>query len=154
MIVFIYFTLIFKAGYAYFISIVCIIQKLNGNKHGNTKSPFVYLENFDVWINSVYLCWPNPEPSWVLLGYITNQKPSALFRIVNVRPDMHNPSNPFQAASTSFVSAVSSQTRLFRCIYSTRISQRFVFNLNLIFPLVPLILISIFELFYVSLTHI
>eukprot|EP01147_Barroeca_monosierra_P002486 gene2486-5416_t len=56
---------------------------------------------------SVYLCWPNPEPSWVLLGYITNQKPSALFRIVNVRPDMHNPSNPFQAASTSFVSAES-----------------------------------------------
>lgn len=30
---------------------------------------------------AVYLCWPKPEPSWYLLGFFGNEKPSVIFRI-------------------------------------------------------------------------
>ena len=30
---------------------------------------------------SVYLCWANPEPCWQYLGFICNEKPSAIFKI-------------------------------------------------------------------------
>ena len=33
---------------------------------------------------SVYFCWPKMQTSWHLLGYISNQKPSAIFKIAKV----------------------------------------------------------------------
>lgn len=37
---------------------------------------------------SIYIGWPSPEAgiSWQLLGYISNQKPSAIFKLVRVKP--------------------------------------------------------------------
>jgi hypothetical protein len=39
---------------------------------------------------AVYLGWPNPEPphepSWQLLGFISNDKPSAIFKLARTRP--------------------------------------------------------------------
>eukprot|EP00730_Choanoeca_flexa_P018285 TRINITY_DN8883_c0_g2_i2.p1 TRINITY_DN8883_c0_g2~~TRINITY_DN8883_c0_g2_i2.p1 ORF type:complete len:201 (+),score=32.76 TRINITY_DN8883_c0_g2_i2:180-782(+) len=43
----------------------------------------------------IYLCWPNPEPSWHYLGFVSNDKPSALFRIAKVRPQSTVDVNPF-----------------------------------------------------------
>eukprot|EP00045_Choanoeca_perplexa_P008336 m.77086 g.77086 ORF g.77086 m.77086 type:complete len:201 (-) comp14451_c0_seq1:1794-2396(-) len=43
----------------------------------------------------IYLCWPNPEPSWHYLGFVSNEKPSALFRIAKVRPQSTLDVNPF-----------------------------------------------------------
>ena len=33
---------------------------------------------------SVYFCWPKPQPTWSLLGFISNEKPSAIFKIAKV----------------------------------------------------------------------
>lgn len=40
---------------------------------------------------SIYIGWPSSEPegggvSWQLLGFISNQKPSAIFKLVKVKP--------------------------------------------------------------------
>eukprot|EP00128_Syssomonas_multiformis_P016499 Colp12_sorted_trinity150504_noHs@31276 len=43
---------------------------------------------------SVYFNWPTPEPAWQYLGYISNEKPSAIFKISGVRPKNTTP-NPF-----------------------------------------------------------
>jgi len=39
---------------------------------------------------SVYFSWPNPTspPSWQLLGFITNQKPSVIFKITKLKPTL------------------------------------------------------------------
>lgn len=38
---------------------------------------------------SVYFSWPEPlrPPSWIYLGYISNQKPSAVFRVSTLKSD-------------------------------------------------------------------
>ena len=33
---------------------------------------------------SVYFCWPKMQSSWHLLGFISNEKPSAIFKISKV----------------------------------------------------------------------
>jgi len=45
---------------------------------------------------SIFLAWPSPdggEAGWQYLGYITNDKPSAIFRISGTKPQelVHNP---------------------------------------------------------------
>jgi len=44
---------------------------------------------------SVYLCWPVPEPSWHLLGFISNDKPSAIFKIAKPKQTATPSVNPF-----------------------------------------------------------
>ena len=48
---------------------------------------------------SIYIGWPGPDGtidgvSWQLLGYITNDKPSAIFKIARIKP-IEAPLNPF-----------------------------------------------------------
>eukprot|EP00049_Salpingoeca_infusionum_P008560 m.142030 g.142030 ORF g.142030 m.142030 type:complete len:189 (+) comp14047_c0_seq5:208-774(+) len=33
----------------------------------------------------IYICWPTHEPSWQYVGFICNEKPSALFRLSDVQ---------------------------------------------------------------------
>lgn len=42
---------------------------------------------------AVYFAWPGPEPSWQLLGYISNQKPSAIFKVSQLHKASET--NPF-----------------------------------------------------------
>ena len=44
---------------------------------------------------AIYLCWPFPEPSWQLLGFLSNDKPSAIFRISGIRPPSEIMAVPF-----------------------------------------------------------
>ncbi|XP_067936097.1 protein Hikeshi-like [Watersipora subatra] len=46
---------------------------------------------------SVHFCWP--ETGWSLLGFITNEKPSVIFKISGLKPGAAT-SNPFSAHST------------------------------------------------------
>ncbi|XP_006824818.1 protein OPI10 homolog, partial [Saccoglossus kowalevskii] len=61
---------------------------------------------------SVHFSWPSPEgPQWQLLGHISNQKPSAIFKITKIKPDDLLSSGPFgmMAAQQSFQSNTISQ---------------------------------------------
>ncbi|KAK3101071.1 hypothetical protein FSP39_000736 [Pinctada imbricata] len=45
---------------------------------------------------AVYFCFPNPQgQSWMLLGHLTNQKPSAIFKISNLKSGDSVSFNPF-----------------------------------------------------------
>lgn len=46
---------------------------------------------------AVYFSWPSPlGQNWMLLGFITNDKPSAIFKITNFKTaDINNSSHPF-----------------------------------------------------------
>lgn len=46
---------------------------------------------------SIFLGWSHPEPSWQLLGFLTNDKPSAIFRIQKTKP-LASEDNPFAEA--------------------------------------------------------
>ena len=49
---------------------------------------------------SVYFGWPSPESggiSWQYLGYISNDKPSAIFKITKLKAAEHISTNPFSS---------------------------------------------------------
>jgi len=52
----------------------------------------------DGYGGSVYFCWPKMQTSWHLLGYISNEKPSAIFKITKVKL-LEGGHNPFQTMS-------------------------------------------------------
>lgn len=56
---------------------------------------------------SVYFSWPNPvaPPTWQFLGYISNQKPSAIFKITKLKTD-HTAVNPFAPQPVSHVAQI------------------------------------------------
>ncbi|KFM59603.1 hypothetical protein X975_24179, partial [Stegodyphus mimosarum] len=56
---------------------------------------------------SVYFSWPDPNaaPSWQLLGFITNAKPSAIFRISKLKPEQ-NLTTPFGEQPISHVAQI------------------------------------------------
>ncbi|XP_070564915.1 protein Hikeshi-like [Ptychodera flava] len=61
---------------------------------------------------SVFFSWPSPEgPQWQLLGHISNQKPSAIFKITKVKPEDIIKSGPFgmMAAQANFQNNTISQ---------------------------------------------
>lgn len=33
---------------------------------------------------AIYLCWPKPTPAWFMLGHISNDKPSVIFKVAKV----------------------------------------------------------------------
>ncbi|XP_065072153.1 protein Hikeshi-like [Rhopilema esculentum] len=47
---------------------------------------------------SVYFCWPKMQTSWHLLGFISNEKPSAIFKISKVKL-LEGGHNPFSEMS-------------------------------------------------------
>ena len=56
-------------------------------------------------ILSVYFSWPDPmsPPSWQLLGFITNNKPSAIFKITKLKPTLGS-GNPVPTFGTGQIS--------------------------------------------------
>ncbi len=61
---------------------------------------------------SIFFGWPSPEGiSWQLLGFISNQKPSAIFKISGVKPTVSDV-NPFGASMMATVGNISSTTAL------------------------------------------
>lgn len=62
----------------------------------------------DVLGGSVYFSWPDPNaaPSWQLLGFITNLKPSAIFKISKLKPDPSNIVTPFGVQPISHVAQI------------------------------------------------
>ncbi len=75
---------------------------------------------------SVYLCTSNPEPSWQYLGFISNEKPSAIFK---VKMD----SGPSAGENPFGMMAVSPSVRqvLFPCLTQFSATRRSVSALNL-----------------------
>ncbi|GIY03855.1 protein OPI10 homolog [Caerostris darwini] len=56
---------------------------------------------------SVYFSWPDPNaaPTWQLLGFISNTKPSAIFKISKLKPDT-NMTTPFGVQPISHVAQI------------------------------------------------
>lgn len=56
---------------------------------------------------SVYFSWPDPEnpPAWLLLGHISNTKPSAIFKIASLKAKKST-SHPFGVGSISHVAQI------------------------------------------------
>jgi len=59
----------------------------------------------DGYGGSVYFSWPDPmsPPSWQLLGFITNNKPSAIFKITKLKPTLGS-GNPVPTFGTGQIS--------------------------------------------------
>eukprot|EP00116_Pleurobrachia_bachei_P011334 sb/3471596/ len=57
---------------------ICNVTVVTGTHHivVFTTEPFP-----DGYGGAIYFNWPNPEPVWQYLGYITNEKPSAIFKV-------------------------------------------------------------------------
>lgn len=55
----------------------------------------------------VYFSWPDPVavPSWQLLGHISNVKPSAIFKIANLKKDTISP-HPFMQQQVSHLAQI------------------------------------------------
>eukprot|EP00039_Didymoeca_costata_P005132 m.78759 g.78759 ORF g.78759 m.78759 type:complete len:194 (-) comp12688_c0_seq1:1656-2237(-) len=47
---------------------------------------------------SIYFGWPGAEVSWQLLGFLTNEKPSAIFKISGTKPVVTD-ANPFHGVA-------------------------------------------------------
>lgn len=60
---------------------------------------------------SIFLYWPSIDEEWQLLGHISNDKPSAIFRITGVKPTASGgasgAANPFQAYQMNYNEGVS-----------------------------------------------
>lgn len=59
----------------------------------------------DGYGGAVFLNVPSPEngeSTWLLLGHITNQKPSAIFKISGLKHDSRSPQNAFMPSNTAF----------------------------------------------------
>ena len=62
---------------------------------------------------SIFFGWPSADGgiAWQLLGFISNQKPSAIFKISNVKPSTSDV-NPFGASMMASLGSLSSTTAL------------------------------------------
>ena len=62
---------------------------------------------------SIFFGWPSPEGgiAWQLLGFISNLKPSAIFKISNVKPAVSD-TNPFGASMIASLGNLSMTTAL------------------------------------------
>eukprot|EP00048_Salpingoeca_helianthica_P004465 m.77074 g.77074 ORF g.77074 m.77074 type:complete len:198 (-) comp13204_c0_seq1:20-613(-) len=61
---------------------------------------------------AVYLCWNNPDPLWLYLGFISNEKPSAMYKIDFKAAVGDGGANPFGAAFMQASSGVQAQVGL------------------------------------------
>ena len=76
--------------------------------------------NFGV---AVYLYWLNPDPCWQYLGFISNDKPSAIFKLNYARKVADPGLNPFgQIASSASVRAIERRLRTHGLSLSSDIS--------------------------------
>jgi len=57
---------------------------------------------------SVFFSWPdaNAPPSWLYLGHISNQKPSAIFKISKLKPGNQSSTHPFGVQQISHVAQI------------------------------------------------
>jgi len=58
-------------------------------------------------VAGIYLHWPKPTPGWFLLGHITNQKPSAIYKIA--KPKDNAVTNMFTGMQAGMVNNTTAQ---------------------------------------------